>query len=549
MAKRGNTKRYIKLLCLSVIFSVLLFTYPLNAFSQEGVVVKGIVQENNPVLGYITVYFEDGTGTGPENEEKLTLLRTYNYRDGEEIEVLRNHAPAKIDDIEEGDTVYILLNDEGFISKISSADNYEARYGRILSKGYNSLIIEYSDGSNEIFRASSETLLVKDGIIASLTDLQEGDSVKLLVNVTERGETLKAVFCSHIPRRVTGLYKGVLSRVDNLRSTIYVFNVQEFRGGRWMQTAFKGISGIRMSPECRIYSGNNIITPDEARYLANSVVYIASTEGLSSGEVAEIVQITANNERETIFKDEVYSVSRGSNTFRLLGQNSDFDFGNSIFVKDGRLIGNGSLQAGLDAYVIASRRFLSGAYTARIVIAETEVDGPVIYRVRIDDITDGLSFTLESYSILGSQDWQFHNTPLTFSINYETRLVGADGVKNMRDFTGYGENSSVGKTFYIVADGLNALLISEAPFGSYFTRCEVYDVQGNIIKGDKVLNFNDSTHMWVDTGDMEFNLLNDTIIIKNGKVIRPEEINKGDFLELVRKDGNSGDVYIVKVLK
>ena len=93
-------------------------------------IVRGIVEENNPNLGYITLYNEDGSGTG----SNPLALRTYNYVDQSKVEVLRNHEPADIDSIQAGDTAYLRLDSDGYIVSVSAVDNYTVRYAKILSK-------------------------------------------------------------------------------------------------------------------------------------------------------------------------------------------------------------------------------------------------------------------------------------------------------------------------------------------------------------------------------------------------------------------------------
>lgn len=91
----------------------------------------GIVEENNPQLGYITLYNEDGTGKTPL---ALSKIRTYNYADPNDIKAYKNHVEARLDDIEAGDTVFIRVDSNNLVTSVSGVDNYTVRYGKIISK-------------------------------------------------------------------------------------------------------------------------------------------------------------------------------------------------------------------------------------------------------------------------------------------------------------------------------------------------------------------------------------------------------------------------------
>jgi len=54
--------------------------------------------------------------------------------------------------------------------------------------------------------------------------------------------------------------------------------------------------------------------------------------------------------------------------------------------------------------------------------------------------------------------------------------------------------------------------------------------------------------MWVDGKDMDINLLKNSIILKDNKIIKPSELKKGDSVRLIKKDDEqAGDAYIIFV--
>jgi hypothetical protein len=47
--------------------------------TKEDGIIKGIVEDNNPQLGYITLYNENGTGVSPAGQQEIAAYRTYHY--------------------------------------------------------------------------------------------------------------------------------------------------------------------------------------------------------------------------------------------------------------------------------------------------------------------------------------------------------------------------------------------------------------------------------------------------------------------------------------
>jgi len=66
-----------------------------NMRAKNTTVVTGIVEENNPQMGYISLYGEDGTGTSV-GAEQFYNLRIYNYGNQNELEVIKNQKKASI---------------------------------------------------------------------------------------------------------------------------------------------------------------------------------------------------------------------------------------------------------------------------------------------------------------------------------------------------------------------------------------------------------------------------------------------------------------------
>jgi len=511
-------------------------------------IVRGIVEENNPDLGYLTLFNEDGSGTG-----NSAVLRTYNYVNQNKTEVYRNHMPATVDSIQAGDTVYIKLDDEGDIASISAVDNYSTRYGRVISKMPSEILVEYDDGTQQLLTVPKNIIVIKERQLVGLNSLQDGDRVRLLVNETGKTTDLKEITIEGVEHYISNIYKGTVTRIDRMSEKITVMGLQVFNKGEWERTEQKAVTAIPLAENIKIYSGGTLLDIDTAnRLLYANEAYIA-VEKTYGGEEQALV-LSFRNSLDTpvpTSSDTITGTAPGSGRFTLVRENKRVNYSDgSIVVKYGRLTTGNSLNDNDKAYLALDRDYSTGDYFASVVKVDEPqaASGLVIYRGRIKEINEGKNFTVESFSELQGTDWRYSNTPKTFNITFDTRMLNDDGVLNVRDFKGYGDESYLQRTVYVVADGPNAVLVSTAPHGTKHIRGTVYSVEDNEILLYKASIYDEATHMWKTVSDARINLLNNTVIIHNGKVGSADSIRKGSIIRVIKKDANTeGDGYIIFV--
>ena len=152
---------------------------------QEGGIYSGILEENNPVLGYVTLYFPDGSGTSPNLAAALSNYRTYSYQNIDEVTVYKNGALADIEQLNPGDSVFIQLDDAGNMVKISGTDNYYPVYGRVRTKGNRMLQIEKEDRSFIQIHIPSNTPIFQNRRRVSWNEIKQGDDVRILLQTSK----------------------------------------------------------------------------------------------------------------------------------------------------------------------------------------------------------------------------------------------------------------------------------------------------------------------------------------------------------------------------
>ncbi|HEX2926571.1 MAG TPA: S-layer homology domain-containing protein [Ruminiclostridium sp.] len=517
----------------------------------------GIVEENNPQLGYITLYTDDGTGTTPLS---LSTLKTYNYADPNDIQVYKNHVEAGLDDIEAGDTVFVRVDSDNAVTSVSSVNNYTVRYGNVVKKKLSSILVNIGK-SQQSFNTDGADV-IKNGRLVKLSQLEDGDNVKLLINEAPNLTALKEIIIEDGDKLVSNVYKGTFDNYDPISNTIYMNDPWTLRNGQWVKET-DGSKVIDLGKDFTAYFDGRERVLKDLSLLKDNTVYIASEKDYGDGELGVVASFVDQTEKEVPYDDKVYTAGAGKFVLEKNLVNVLYNPG-TIVVKDGRLVQGTSVSPDDYAYVVANRDNTSSNLTAGVVSIEQRpgTEAVQLYRGRISKIDDYKTVTLESYSKLDGTSWNYANTPMTFNLSSNTRITDTDGITGQGDFTTANTaNTFKGRTVYILGDGTNAVEISTAPFGSFNISGVVGTTTGGAIgvggagnqQAQKVpLNncryYDTSAHIWVNMGDSNFNVLVNTLILKNNKRISFSDLRKGDAVRVLKKDtATTGDAYIIIV--
>ncbi len=520
----------------------------------------GIVEENNPQLGYITLYNEDGTGKTPL---ALSKLKTYNYADPNDIKVFKNHEEAELDDIEAGDTVFIRMDSSNLVTSVSGVANYTVRYGKVINKKLSSIIVEFEKKQQKAYSIDHANV-IKDGKLVKYSQLKDGDTVKLLINEAPNMTVLKEIMVEGGDKLVANVYKGNFDNYNSISNTIYLNDPWTFRNGKWVKDT-NGSKVVELGNSFTAYFDGQKKSLKELERLKDNTVYIASEKDYGNNELAVIASFTDSTDKEVPYDDKVYLT--GTNKFVLEKNfvNVTYNPG-TIVVKDGRLVQGNSVSTDDYAYVLANRNNSGSNNTlvAGVVSIEQRpgTEAVQLYRGRISNIDEYKTVTLESFSKLNGTNWDYANTPMTFNLSSNTRITDTDGIVGQGNFTAENtQNTFKGRTVYILSDGTDAVEISTAPFGNFNIQGTVNSTAGGTFAEDGSVvqepqsillkncrYYNASAHLWVAMGDSNFNILKNSLILRNNKKINASDLKKGDSLRILKKDNAvTGDAYIIIV--
>ncbi|MCL2171903.1 MAG: S-layer homology domain-containing protein, partial [Defluviitaleaceae bacterium] len=159
--------------------------------------VRGIVVENNPDFGYLTIidntgrrvtmqYFE-GT-MRVQKQEHWDISANVGYIAQMFPGFVFNPLETTISMIRPGDIVFIRPdpNNRNIIANISAATNYIMRYGRIIqlrqNYGYMTMLMEHENGQTSWFDVAGGVFITREGRPIAANNIQVGDWARVLVN-------------------------------------------------------------------------------------------------------------------------------------------------------------------------------------------------------------------------------------------------------------------------------------------------------------------------------------------------------------------------------
>ncbi|AGC68195.1 S-layer domain protein [Thermoclostridium stercorarium subsp. stercorarium DSM 8532] len=519
---------------------------------QEAGIYNGILEENNTGLGYITLYFPDGSGTSPGLRNALSYYRTYSYLRADEVEVYKNGEPADIEDLKPGDSVFVKVNGEGTVVKISATDNFYPVYGRVRTKGNWLLQLETTSGDVVQYRIPSNTPIFIDKKKAQWSDIKEGDEVRILIQTSGNQTIIGEIVAKKKETEIDAVYRAKFYSYDKLSNSILVHNIQQFKDGIWEMPGY-GFSKLNI---------NENYVPGIPKGMNGSTVYIATGKNITGKESVVCLAFADDELKAEISGDTIVDVDPGRGRLSLLNKSSYINYDNSsIIVKNGKLLSPNQIKIMDDAYFVTGVQS-DGTVRANVIwVKEQLLDtGVTLLRGRIAQIDLLSSMTLESFSEFREPDWEYNNVRKTLTIDpMLTRVFDDDGRIDLTLFDDAGEKSYKKRTVYVLAQEGKALLVSTAPFGDVVYKGRIYDLPG--LKKDAFnhvvtpatslvirdgIRYNDSQAKWEEVSEVQFSFLPNTVFMKNGKIIDASQLETGDRITVIKSEtGENAFVVIV----
>lgn len=511
-----NEKRPVSTLPQGSTYRVTLVNNVVTAIEYLGEPViapetRGIVTDNNPNLGYITIIDENGREvTGNYNPGSLRVQKTEYYDMRDTIGSIHSlfpdftYNPRETDmrSIEPGDIVsYRTDPADGRITSISASVSYTTRYGRIREFRDNgdasSMLMQFENGSTTWFTAADGIMVVKGGKPVQADEIVPGDWARLLVNQAVIGpgyimESVKEIAVEGDGHYISNIIKGKLAGINVIQNKLNVQDAQRLTDAGWAnyrqieQFSLAG-NGIEY-----YYDGKPVTLSYVKNYLshADANVYIA-LENNYAGET--IKKLTFRSGRDELLKADTVLYTNGG-TFSILGNAGTIATDEGTIVRrNGRLVDGSQIVA--PDYAVVS---LNGADTAAVVdITPTPAtSGIMIARGRIYSVDAGRSFKVQSMALFGGQSWSYTPIQREFAIDHSTLFMDDSGLTSMDEFIGYTDTSVINKVYNIVIDGSRAARVIDAPYATQSVRGTIYAIDGDSISLKDVYVYDSETGRW-----------------------------------------------------
>ena len=513
--------------------------------------LRGIVVENNAEFGYLVVIDNNGNKvTKNYYADQIEVEKQPYYQNGDDIGYLDQMFPhfeydprdTTIDEIEAGDVVFITSSkdDPTYIEKMSASPNYIMKSGKVsqISNDVDiiKMLVQFDNGQTSWYDIPNGVYTSKSGKPVELSSVVAGDYVKLLINeaVLSPGETMesvKEVLVEDSGHLIGDILKGQIGTIDPIQKTLALQHSYTLAKSGWEN--YQQIRKLNTSnKDIMYYYNGNRVSQDFVKSKlkrADGEAYVALENGYSGNTISKITFRTGRD--EPLSPDIVTSVD-GVGGFTTAGNGTISTDAGTIVRKNGRLVDNTNIS--VNDYVRIS---LNGDGKAGIVdIYEAPNTSSVsIARARIKQIEDNKWFIVQSMSQLINDKWQYSPVERKFTIDERTLYITEDGIKNISEFIGYTENSSIDKAFTIIFNGDKATHIIDAPYPTKF-------VSGTVYEGGEEIKLRDGKYMkdnktWdsVSVKDPSINVkaTPNTIVIKNNQVTSVNSIQKNDKLKVM----------------
>ncbi|MEN8908089.1 MAG: S-layer homology domain-containing protein [Clostridiales bacterium] len=505
----------------------------LHDMSLESNVVNGTVENINFDLGYIDIY--------EYSYDNTISSKTYKFNEPDEIEVFKDGNKSDIKNIEIGDLVFMKIDNEKYINGISALNNVITKYGIILKNLKESISIEDDNGFIQTYKINSELIIYSEGKEIELSQLRDGDHIKLSIQIANNYSKLKEISVEKYENEIQDIYKGYISSVDKKNNQIVLYNLKTFKSGKWFFSDVKGYTNFKLAKDVEIINSNKKVNIDDINK-NNLDVYLIVKKIYGKYLVSKMV-LDESNSDEIIIKDKIINKSGTEISFENSYKTINI-LQNSIIIKNNRIVSSATLKSNDKVSIITMQK--DDKYIGMIVNIHNDSNINLdIFRGKIISIDEGESFTTEKYSKLDQENkkWNYYSESMNFKFDNNTKFTDKNGLINQRDFINYGSNSYKDSIVNIVREGDKTLLVSIDEFANKVHSGTVYNKnidQTTALETVTLRNveeFDNSLSDWKNI-DKEYvvNLSKTTIVFKEGKLIDFNDIEKNDFIEVYSEE-------------
>lgn len=491
-------------------------------FTYEEVIQEDKTTEKQ--LANITLMNSDGKTTTLNIDEYVPLFVNSTpttvgaFKEGMRVEATVNLRKVQelngFTSIEQGESDTISRSLTGTINNIDL-------YGQYIT-------INIKNRQQAKYYIDFDTEISKDNKLVDLSDLYEGDRVKLYLN-DDDSDKLSSIEIIVDGIKIEQLYKGTIQKLDNKQKKLTIKDEKVFENWKWqLQSSTKGnITSKSFTMKTPIYVANKKVDPNELhKYVNNEVYYVTINQ--SGNEIIQKIIIKKSNER--IYHDNLSSIDTSNNKISLTNTKNIRYHNGTIIIRNGRLVDASALTVG-DANVITNGtttdQYANVIHISNNSFQSSNLSNKSVYFGQINTV-GSYQLQVNNTNLLTNNYW--YSTGLSnLSFSNDTVVV-ENGNPSTTDFT-----YSTGKYayFYVKDNHIVAARIVGSSYNpaSSFTIGRLDSSSYNWLNVNNISYWNAGS--WLNYAyNTSFNVSN-TTIIKEGQVISFHEIQENDRLFII----------------
>lgn len=407
--------------------------------------------------------------------------------------------------------------------------------------------VKLDGGVETTYYINRNTNFIKGSSASRLSELYEGDRVKLRFSSASTSVVSEIeIIASGIA--IENLYKGSIQLVNLSGNKLTVKNAQNFENWMFGTSNNSSLTTYTFTNNTDIYAGNKKISKNDLRQYRDSEVYFATVEQFGNEVIKKII-VLENYERS--YYEEMTAVNTSFNFINLKTTGRIYFHEGTILVRNGRLVEPSTLTNAGTAYVVTDG-VTKDNYAHVINITNDSMSSPNLVKDGLYfaelSYVDGYLAELQDVVHLDNNYWKSTNDlTLSFSnstnaeVNYNNstiRIIPNMDLIAYETYYGY---------FYVQDGHIQAihLLKSSTKMANQVLTGVIENVNASREEIDvkNVSQWFNGT--WLDSGSLNNVELEQTLIIKDGKVIEPSQLKQSDRVVLFTNNSFNTHVLLV----
>lgn len=424
------------------------------------------------------------------------------------------------------------------------APSSKQKYGTVTKIDPNGLFVTIKmDGAKEQdYYVNKNTKFIKGSSTHDLSALYEGDRVKV------KFSSPSTSIISEMEIIVTGVqvanvYKAKLQTVNTSANTFVVQNAHAFTNWLFGTSEKTAMNKFTFDNNTSIYVGNEKITKNQLRNYQNSELYYVTTKQFGK-EVVKKVVVLQNNERT--YYEPLTAVNTSLNFLQLGYAGQLYFHEGSILIRNGRLVEPSTLAAYGSAYVVTdgatASRFAHVVNITNDSFTSPNLKQQGLYFGQLEFVDmDNYLVELDELEKIENNYWVTQEDT-TFAYSNSSNMVSnvRNGVISIVPNMDLIEHEGSYGYFYVKDGHIQALhvLTSSQKKSQLVLTGRIQDFRTLTSNGKetRLMNVKDVSQWinseWIDSGSLTNVMLDQAMIIKNGKVIKASELKESDRVVL-----------------